>query len=41
MIGLDAWRDVDLDRPELGARVWWTGAEVRLGRRVYRVRWTR
>lgn len=36
---LAAWREVDSDRPQVGLRVWSTGAEVCCGRRMWRVRW--
>lgn len=36
---LAAWRDVDSHRRRFGFTVWLTGGEVRIGRRLYRVRW--
>jgi hypothetical protein len=33
------WREVDSSRPQVGLRVWRTGGEVVIGRRMYRARW--
>lgn len=38
---LTAWRDVDHSRRRFGVAIWLTGAEVSIGRRLYRVRWRR
>jgi hypothetical protein len=35
-----AWRDIDNNRPQIGARIWRTGCEFHVGRRLYRVRWS-
>lgn len=39
MSALAVWREVDSERGSLGARVWLTGGEVCLGKRMWRVRW--
>lgn len=33
------WRDVDSGHRRFGFTVWLTGGEVRIGKRLYRVRW--
>jgi len=36
---LALWRDVDSEHGRLGFTIWRTGGEIRIGKRLYRVRW--
>lgn len=45
-MSFEAWRDVNGERFSLGVRVWfygrlYGGAELHLGRRLYRCRWVK
>lgn len=38
---VELWRDLDHGRKRFGFALWGSGAELSLGRRLYRVRWRR
>jgi hypothetical protein len=38
---MNAWRDVDGERRKFGICIWASGGELRIGKRLYRVRWSR
>jgi hypothetical protein len=33
------WREIDHERREFGIRIWATGGEISVGRRMYRALW--